>query len=79
LDPEKPPQNLDEHKELAAKLDVRGEGGQLTQFGYHPLYDQAWLYTWGFAFKGEFQDPATKKITFAHPNNITAMEHEGLG
>jgi ABC-type glycerol-3-phosphate transport system substrate-binding protein len=56
-------------------LDVKSEGGQLTRFGYHPLYDQAWLYTWGFAFKGEFQDPATKKITFAHPNNIAAMEY----
>jgi multiple sugar transport system substrate-binding protein len=75
LDPEKPPQNLAEHKEMAKKLDVKGAGGQLTRFGYHPLYDQAWLYTWGFAFKGEFQDPKTKKITFAHPNNIKAMEY----
>jgi len=75
LDPEKPPQNLDEHKQIAAKLTVKGAGGQVTQFGYHPLYDQAWLYTWGFAFKGEFQDPATKKITFAHPNNVKAMEY----
>jgi len=74
LDPEKPPQNLDEFKEMVKALEVRGGGGQLTRFGFHPLYDQAWLYTWGFCFKGEFQDPATKRITFAHPNNIKAME-----
>lgn len=75
LDPEKPPQTLDELKQVASKLSVKGAGGQLTRFGFHPLFDQAWLYTWGFCFKGEFQDPATKKITFAHPNNIKAMEY----
>lgn len=74
VDPEQPPQSLDDLKQMAETLTVRGEGGQITRFGFHPLYDQAWLYTWGFAFQGEFQDPATKKITFSHPNNIQAME-----
>lgn len=74
LDPEAPPQNLDELKQMAEALTVIGDGGQITRFGFNPLYDQAWLYTWGFAFKGEFQDPATKMITFSHPNNIQAME-----
>ena len=74
LDPEKPPQTLDELKEMAAKLTKKGSGGQITRFGFHPLYDQMWLYTWGFGFKGEFQDPTTKKITFSHPNNIKAMQ-----
>jgi ABC-type glycerol-3-phosphate transport system substrate-binding protein len=75
LDPEKPPQTLAELKDVAAKLTKKGAGGQITRFGYHPLYDQMWLYTWGFAFKGEFQDPKTKKITFSHPNNVKAMEY----
>jgi len=74
LDPEKPPQNLAELQALTEALTVRGDGGNITRFGFNPLYDQAWLYTWGFAFQGEFQDPATKKITFSHPNNIRAME-----
>jgi ABC-type glycerol-3-phosphate transport system substrate-binding protein len=74
LDPEKPPKTLDELKQAAVKLTKKGAGGQVTRFGFHPLYDQAWLYTWGFAFKGEFQDPKTRKITFSHPNNIKAME-----
>ena len=74
LDPEKPPTNLAELRDFTEKLTVRNASGATTRFGFNPLYDQAWLYTWGFAFQGEFQDPATKKITFAHPNNIKAME-----
>jgi len=74
LDPEKPPQTLDELKAAAEAMSVRNAGGQLTRFGFHPLWDQAWLYTWGFAFDGQFQDPETKRITFSHPNNIAAME-----
>ncbi len=75
LDPEKPPQTLDELKSMAETLTTRGNGNQVTRFGFHPLWDQMWLYTWGFAFKGEFQDPATKRITFSHPNNIASMEY----
>ena len=75
MDPEKPPQTLDELKAMAAKLTTKGAGDQVTRFGFHPLWDQMWLYTWGFAFKGEFQDPTTKRITFSHPNNIKAMEY----
>jgi multiple sugar transport system substrate-binding protein len=75
LDPEKPPQTLDELKQVAAKLTKKGSGGQITQFGFHPYYDQMWLYTWGFGFKGEFQDAKTKKITFSNPNNVKAMEY----
>ena len=29
------------------------------------IYDQAWLYTWGFGFGGEFQD-GDGRITFAN-------------
>jgi multiple sugar transport system substrate-binding protein len=75
LDPEKPPQTLDELKQAAVTLTTKGAGGQITRFGFHPYYDQMWLYTWGFDFKGEFQDPQTKKITFANPNNVKAMEY----
>lgn len=75
LDPEQPPQTLDELKTMAEALTTRGGGDQVTRFGFHPLWDQMWLYTWGFAFEGEFQDPATKRITFSHPNNIAAMEY----
>lgn len=74
VDPEKPPTNLQELRELTEALTVRNASGAITRYGFNPLYDQAWLYTWGFAFQGQFQDPETKRITFAHPNNIKAME-----
>jgi multiple sugar transport system substrate-binding protein len=74
LDPEKPPTNLAELKQTAAKLTEKSSSGQITRFGFHPYYDQMWLYTWGFAYKGEFQDPQTKKITFANPNNVKSMQ-----
>ncbi|MEZ4616542.1 MAG: extracellular solute-binding protein [Caldilineaceae bacterium] len=65
---------MDELKTWATKLTTRGAGNVISRFGFNPIYDQAWLYTWGFAFKGEFQDPTTKKITFANPNNVKSME-----
>lgn len=74
LDPEKPPQTLDELRAATAALTIKDANGRITRYGFNPLYDQAWSYTWGFAFKGEFQDAATRKITTAHPNNIKAME-----
>ncbi|HXF63338.1 MAG TPA: ABC transporter substrate-binding protein [Caldilineaceae bacterium] len=74
VDPEKPPTNLDELRALTEALTVRDSNGRITRYGFNPIYDQAWLYTWGFAFQGEFQDPETKRITFAHPNNVRAAE-----
>jgi multiple sugar transport system substrate-binding protein len=74
LDPEAPPTTLDELKAATEALTVRDGNGRITRYGFNPVYDQAWLYTWGFDFEGEFQDPETRRITFAHPNNIAAME-----
>lgn len=74
LDPEAPPTTLDELKTATEALTVRDANGRITRYGFNPIYDQAWLYTWGFDFEGEFQDPETRKITFSHPNNIAAME-----
>jgi multiple sugar transport system substrate-binding protein len=74
LDPEAPPTTLDELKAATEALTVRDNNGRITRFGFNPVWDQAWLYTWGFDFEGEFQDPESLRITFAHPNNIAAME-----
>jgi multiple sugar transport system substrate-binding protein len=74
VDPEAPPTNLDELRQITEALTVRDANGRITRYGFNPIYDQAWLYTWGFDFQGEFQDPETLRITFSHPNNIAAME-----
>lgn len=75
LDPEKPPTNLDELRAATAALTVRGSTGAIDRYGFNPIYDQAWLYTWGFAFGGSFQDPETKRITFSTEENIAAMNY----
>lgn len=72
VDPESPPTNLDELAEVMEALTVRGAGGAVTRFGFNPIRDQAQLYTWGWAFGGQFQDPDTKRITFSHPQVIEA-------
>jgi multiple sugar transport system substrate-binding protein len=74
VDPESPPTNLDELRAVTEALTVRDANGRITRYGFNPIYDQAWLYTWGFGFKGEFQDPESKRITFANENNIASME-----
>jgi multiple sugar transport system substrate-binding protein len=74
LDPEKPPQTLAELQDVADKLTVKGANDRITNWGYIPTSDQAWSYTYGFAFKGQFQDPATKKITCANPQVVESMK-----
>ncbi len=52
---------------------MRENAGAVTGYGFNPIYDQAWLYTWGFGFGGLFQDD-NLRITFADPKNIEAMQ-----
>ena len=73
VDPESPPTNLDELRAATEALTIRDNTGAIERYGFNPIYDQAWLYTWGFGFGGEFQD-SDNRITFAHPKNIEAMQ-----
>lgn len=67
LDPAKPPQTLKELQDMADKLTTKASSGKVTRWGYLPTADQAWTYTYGFAFKGLFQDATTLKITCSDP------------
>ncbi|MEM7030551.1 MAG: ABC transporter substrate-binding protein, partial [Chloroflexota bacterium] len=73
LDPESPPTNLDELRAATEALTIRDDNGIVDRYGFNPIYDQAWLYTWGFGFGGEFQD-GDGRITFANEKNIESME-----
>jgi multiple sugar transport system substrate-binding protein len=75
LDPEMPPTNTAELMTVTEALTQRGAGDAITRYGFNPIYDQAWLYTWGFGFGGLFQNPETKEITFSDPKNVEAMEY----
>jgi len=72
LDPESPPTTLEELTAATEALTQRGAGDAITRFGFHPTWGQAELYTWGWGFGGEFQDPETKRITFSNPKVIEA-------
>ncbi len=74
LDPEKPPQNVQELQDMSDALTEKGAGDRITRWGFLPTADQAWTYTYGFAWKGEFQDAATRKITCAHPQIVESMQ-----
>jgi multiple sugar transport system substrate-binding protein len=74
LDPEKGPQNIQELADMSEKLTKKDANGKITRFGFNPVTDQAWGYTYGFAWKGEFQDASTKKITTANPKVVESMK-----
>jgi multiple sugar transport system substrate-binding protein len=76
VDPESPPTTLDELAEVMEALTVRGAGDAITRFGFNPIFSQAQLYTWGWNFGGEFQDPDTGRITFSNPKVIEAATRQ---
>ncbi|SDL32715.1 carbohydrate ABC transporter substrate-binding protein, CUT1 family [Paenibacillus sp. OK060] len=73
LDPNKPPQTIAELEAAAEKLTIK-EGKRFKRIGFIPWYSQGWLYTWGWAFGGEFQDAATGKITANDPKVVEALQ-----
>ncbi|WP_413376422.1 ABC transporter substrate-binding protein [Paenibacillus taichungensis] len=73
LDPNKPPQTIAELEAAAEKLTIK-EGKRFKRIGFIPWYSQGWLYTWGWAFGGEFKDAATGKITANDPKVVEALQ-----
>jgi len=56
---------------------TRFEGDRLVRIGFVPwgVYGRAnSLFTWGWAFGGEFYDPARRRITANHPRVVAALE-----
>lgn len=76
LDPDKPPVTIDDLTEQANRL-TTNESGVIRQIGMIPWaqYGAAnSIFTWGWAFGGEFYDPAARKITADHPQIVRALE-----
>ncbi len=76
LDPDRPPTTIDELTEVGDRL-TRVEQGVLRQIGIIPWaqYGPAnSIFTWGWAFGGEFYDPETRRITADHPRVVKALE-----
>lgn len=75
LDPENPPKTIQELEDAAEKLTIK-KGRRFERIGFIPWYGQGWLYTWGWAFGGEFYDPKTGKVTANHPKIVEALQWE---
>lgn len=76
LDPDRPPTTIEELDEVAGRM-TRIEDGNLTRIGIIPWaqYGAAnSMFTWGWAFGGEFYDEATGQVTADHPRVVRALE-----
>lgn len=77
LDPENPPVTIEDLDVMFPRLNRYGSDGSLEQAAmvhWPASGDGNALYTWGFAFGGEFVDYSTGKITAHHPKNVEALE-----
>ncbi|HJZ46135.1 MAG TPA: ABC transporter substrate-binding protein [Roseiflexaceae bacterium] len=75
LDPEKPPQTLDELAEYAKKLNKTDKDGNLTQIGFIPDFE--WSHTgdtYAQLFGANFYNPDGTKITIATDPMLQAIE-----
>ncbi|UCH33597.1 MAG: ABC transporter substrate-binding protein [Armatimonadota bacterium] len=70
LDPDHPPETLEELLDLAVKLTKRDERGNLVRLGFQPppIHEVMAL------FGGQLTDPETGRITANHPRNVEALE-----
>lgn len=76
LDPEKPPTTIAELDAMNDRI-TRIEHGRLVRIGIIPwsqFGNANSIYTWGWAFGGEFYDPASRKITADDPKVVKALE-----
>ena len=80
VDPEKPPatlEELDRWNDAVTKVRETGAGEQLERIGLVPwgVYGHAnSIFTWGWAFGGEFYDAENDRITANHPKVVEALE-----
>ncbi len=76
LDPDHIPESIEEVTELSDRLTV-SRNGVIERIGLIPWaqYGAAnSMFTWGWAFGGEFYDAATRTITADHPRLVRALE-----
>jgi multiple sugar transport system substrate-binding protein len=56
LDPERPPKNIEELKDYAARLTIRNEDGGIEQMGFLPWLPWDISHLWGSVFGGRWYD-----------------------
>jgi len=76
LDPNKPPATVEELDKLAEALTDRAEDGELRTIGFVPWaqYGSAnSMFTWGWAFGGDFFNYDTSRLTADDPKVVRAL------
>jgi ABC-type glycerol-3-phosphate transport system substrate-binding protein len=73
LDPEKPPQTIEEMDADAAKLTTYTPDHKIDKAGFMPAEPGWWNWSWGYLFGGKLWDGKTK-ITANSPENVRAFE-----
>lgn len=76
LDPDDPPESIAELDAMAVELTTRTEDGALESIGFIPWaqYGPAnSVFTWGWAFGGEFYDYETQTVTADDPDVVRSM------
>ena len=73
LDPERPPQTLQELDQYARKLTKHDKSGKITQLGFLPADPGWWNWSWGYWFGGRLWN-GKDVITCNSPENIKSME-----
>ncbi|MCX6382730.1 MAG: ABC transporter substrate-binding protein [Armatimonadetes bacterium] len=73
IDPDKPPQTLEELSEMSDKLVVKDPSGHINVAGFLPAEPGWWNWVWGYMFGGRLWDGKTK-ITANSEENVRAFE-----
>jgi multiple sugar transport system substrate-binding protein len=76
LDPNRPPQTLDEVDEYSQKIN-QSQHGNITRIGMIPWNVYGFgnsMFTWGWAFGGEFYDPVKQEVTPDNDYVVKALE-----
>lgn len=73
LDPDKPPQTIEQLDAMSAKLTKKDSNGKFLQFGFLPSDPGWWNWGWGFLFGGQLWD-GRDRITCNSPDNVRAYQ-----
>jgi ABC-type glycerol-3-phosphate transport system substrate-binding protein len=73
LDPDKPPQTIEELDRYAERITRRDASGRIVRAGFMPAEPGWWNWGWGCIFGGKLWDGSTR-ITANAPENVRAFD-----
>jgi multiple sugar transport system substrate-binding protein len=72
LDPNKPPQTIQELDQMAEKIFKKGSNNKYSQIGFIPWMNQGFLYTQAWNWGGKWED-GSHKLTPNDPQNVKSL------